>query len=72
VVVDHSTADGNGAFGAVATGANAILTVTNSTLINNGTGLGQLGSATVNTLVNNTINLNTTATSGTITSVALQ
>jgi hypothetical protein len=72
LVVDHSTADDNGAFGAVATGANATLTVTNSTLINNGTGLGQLSGATVNTLQNNVINLNTTPTSGTITSIPLQ
>jgi hypothetical protein len=72
LVVDHSTADSNGAFGSVATGANATLTVTASALINNGTGLGQLGSATVNTLQNNVINLNTTPTSGTITSIPLQ
>jgi len=69
VVIDHSTADASGAFGAVATGANASLLVTSSTLTNNTTGLGQLTGASVNTYQDNAISFNGTDTSGTITNL---
>jgi hypothetical protein len=71
-MIDRSTADNNGAFGAVATGAQAFMIITNSVLMGNGTGLAQQSSATVATLSNNTVNFNTTNTSGTITPIALK
>jgi len=46
--------------------------VTNSTLMGNGTGLAQQSDATVASTGNNTINFNTTNTSGTITPIALK
>jgi len=69
-MIDHSTAENNGVYGAVATGANAFMIVTNSTLMGNGTGLAQLSGATVASTGTNTINFNTTQTSGTITPIA--
>lgn len=67
-MIDRSTAQGNGAYGAVATGAQAFMIVSNSVLVHNGTGLAQLSGATVASTGNNTINFNTPNTSGTITS----
>ena len=43
--------------------------VTNSTLMRNGTGLAQLSGSTVASTGTNTINFNTTNTSGTITPI---
>ena len=71
-MIDRSTADNNGAFGAVATGAQAFMIVGGSTLMRNGTGLAQLSGATVATPGNNLINFNTTNTSGAITPIALK
>ena len=68
-MLDRSTAENNATYGAVATGSNAFMIVTNSTLMGNGTGLAQLSSATVASLGNNTINFNTTNISGTITAI---
>ena len=68
-MIDHSTAENNGVYGAVATGANAFMIVTNSTLMGNGTGLAQLSGATVASTGTNTINFNTTNTSGAITPI---
>ena len=69
-MIDHSTAENNGVNGAVATGAQAFMIVTNSTLMGNGTGLAQQSGATVTSTGTNTINFNTTNTSGTITPIA--
>jgi hypothetical protein len=71
-MIDHSTAENNGVYGAIATGAQAFMIVTNSTLMGNGTGLAQQSGATVASTGNNTINFNTTNTSGTITPIALK
>jgi len=71
-MIDHSTAENNGVNGAIATGAQAFMIVTNSTLMGNGTGLAQQSDATVASTGNNTINFNTTNTSGTITPIALK
>jgi len=68
-MIDHSTAENNGVNGAVATGLQAFMIVTNSTLMRNGTGLSQQSGATVASTGNNTINFNTTNTSGTITPI---
>ena len=69
-MIDHSTAENNGVYGAIATGAQAFMIVTNSTLMGNGTGLAQQSGATVASTGTNTINFNTTNTSGTITPIA--
>jgi hypothetical protein len=69
-MIDHSTAENNGVNGAIATGAQAFMIVTNSTLMGNGTGLAQQSAATVASTGTNTINFNTTNTSGTITPIA--
>jgi hypothetical protein len=69
-MIDHSTAENNGVNGAIATGAQAFMIVTNSTLMRNGTGLSQQSGATVASTGTNTINFNTTNTSGTITPIA--
>ena len=71
-MIDHSTAENNGVNGAIATGAQAFMIVTNSTLMGNGTGLAQQSAATVASTGTNTINFNTTNTSGTITPIALK
>jgi hypothetical protein len=71
-MIDHSTAENNGVNGAIATGAQAFMIVTNSTLMGNGTGLAQQSGATVASTGTNTINFNTTNTSGTITPIALK
>ena len=68
-MIDRSTAENNGAYGAVATGSNAFMIVTYSTLMGNGTGLAQQSGATVASTGTNTINFNTTNTSGTITPI---
>jgi hypothetical protein len=68
--ITRSTASGNGAFGAVATGAQAFVIVGGSSLTGNATGLAQLSGATVASYGNNEINFNTTNTSGTITPIA--
>jgi hypothetical protein len=69
-MIDHSTAENNGVNGAIATGAQAFMIVTDSTLMGNGTGLAQQSGATVTSTGTNTINFNTTNTSGTITPIA--
>ena len=66
-MIDHSTAENNGVYGAIATGAQAFMIVGSSTLMGNGTGLAQASGATVASYGNNGINFNTTPTSGTIT-----
>jgi len=71
-MIDHSTADNNGVYGAVATGAQAFMIVGSSTLMGNGTGLAQLSGATVASYGNNGVNFNTTNTSGTITPITLK
>jgi hypothetical protein len=71
-MIDRSTAENNGVNGAVATGSQAFMIVTNSTLMRNGTGLSQQSGATVASTGTNTINFNTTNTSGTITPIALK
>jgi hypothetical protein len=68
-MIDHSTAENNAVNGAVATGANAFMIVANSTLMGNGTGLAQQSGATVASTGTNTINFNTTNTSGAITPI---
>ena len=68
--IERSTATGNGAFGAVAVGAQSFMIVGNSSLIGNATGLAQQTGSTVATFGNNGINFNTTNTSGTITPIA--
>jgi hypothetical protein len=70
-MIERSTASGNGAYGAVATGAQAFMIATYSTLIGNGTGLAQLSGATVASTATNTINFNATNTSGSILTTAL-
>lgn len=70
-MIDRSTAQGNGVYGAVATGAQAFMIVSNSILASNGTGLSQQSGATVATYTNNGINFNlTNNTEGTITPIA--
>ena len=71
-MIDHSTAENNAAYGAVATGNDAFMIVTDSTLMGNGTGLAQQSGATVASTGTNTINFNTTNTSGTITPITLK
>ena len=66
-MIDHSTAENNGVYGAIATGAQAFMIVGSSTLMGNGTGLAQASGATVASYGNNGVNFNTTNTSGTIT-----
>jgi hypothetical protein len=66
-MIDRSTAENNGVYGAVATGAQAFMIVGGSTLMGNGTGLAQLSGATVASYGDNRVNFNTTPTSGTIT-----
>ena len=68
-MIDHSTAENNGVYGAIATGAQAFMIVGGSTLMGNGTGLAQSSGATVASYGNNGINFNTTNTSGTITPI---
>ncbi len=68
--VTRSSAFDNGSFGAVATGAQAFMIVSGSSLADNGTGLAQLNGATVATYTNNDVNFNTTNVSGTITTIA--
>ena len=67
--ITRSTGFNNGAFGAVATGAQAFMIVSGSSLTKNGTGLGQLDSSTVATYTNNDVNFNTVNVSGTITAI---
>ena len=71
-MIDRSTAENNGVYGAVATGAQAFMIVGGSTLMGNGTGLAQLSGATVASTGTNTINFNNGGnnTSGTITPIA--
>jgi hypothetical protein len=69
-MIDHSTPENDGTYGAVATGAPAFMIVTNSTQMGNGTGLAQQSGASVASTGTNTINFNTTNTSGTITPIA--
>jgi len=66
-MIDHSTAENNAVYGAVATGSQAVMIISNSTLMGNGTGLAQLSGSTVASTGTNTVNFNTTNTSGTIT-----
>ena len=68
--ITRSTAFNNGAFGAVATGAQAFMIVSGSSLTKNGTGLAQLNPSTVATYTNNDVNFNTTNVSGSITTIA--
>jgi len=68
--VTRSTAFDNGSFGAVATGAQAFMIVSGSSLTDNGTGLAQLSGSTVATYTNNDVNFNTTNVSGSITAIA--
>jgi hypothetical protein len=69
--ITRSSASGNGAFGAVATGAQAFMIVDGSSFTGNGTGLAQLSGSTVASYGNTAVNFNTTNTSGTITPIAL-
>jgi len=69
--VTHSVAFNNGAYGVVATGAEAFMIVDNSSLTKNGTGLAQLSDATVATYGNVAVNYNTTQITGTITPISL-
>ena len=71
-MIDRSTADNNGVLGTTAIGAQTTMIVTNSVLMGNGTGLAQASGALVATPTNNTINFNTTNTSGTITPITLK
>ncbi|MBV8849010.1 MAG: hypothetical protein JOZ16_05435 [Methylobacteriaceae bacterium] len=71
-MIERSTASGNGAYGAVASGAQAFMIATYSTLIGNATGLAQLAGSTVASTGTNTINFNTANKSGTITPIGLQ
>lgn len=66
-MIDRSTAENNGVYGAIATGAQAFMIVGSSTLMGNGTGLAQASGATVASYGNNGINFNTANTNGTIT-----
>src|SRR6266540_108875 len=68
--ITRSSAFNNGAFGAVATGAQAFMIVSGSSLTKNGTGLAQLSGSTVATYTNNDVNFNTTNVSGVITTIA--
>jgi hypothetical protein len=70
-MIEHSTASGNGTYGAVATGAQAFMIATYATLIGGGTGLAQLSGSTVAVTGTNTINFNTNNTAGTITPINL-
>ena len=68
VVVENCVISNNTSFGIVvtATGAGTEVDVSNSTVSGNGTGLAQVNGV-LSSRVNNTVRLNTTATSGTIT-----
>ena len=63
-MIDHSTAENNGVYGAVATGAQAFMIVGGSTLMGNGTGLAQLSGATVASYGDNRVNFNTSPPAG--------
>ena len=69
--VTRSVAHNNAAFGAVASGAQAFMIVSGSSLARNGTGLSQQSSSTVATYTNNDVNFNNggSNTSGTITNI---
>jgi hypothetical protein len=71
-IIDHSVAHNNGAYGAVASGAQAFMFVGDSVLAKNGTGLAQLNGSTVASYGNNAINFNVTNTNGAITAGALR
>ena len=68
----RSVAYANGASGAVASGAQAFLLVSGSSLTQNATGLLQTSGSTVASYGNNDINFNTTNTAGTITPAVQQ
>jgi len=68
--ITRSTGFNNGSFGAVATGAQAFMIVSGSSLTKNGTGLAQLSGSTVATYTNNDVNFNTTNVAGSITAIA--
>jgi hypothetical protein len=72
LTVDHSAAEENNGYGAVATGSTASMIVTDSTLVYNGIGLAQDAGSFVGDYANNAINFNTTATAGTITTLSKQ
>jgi hypothetical protein len=72
LVVDHSTASDNTLYGAVAVGSNAGMIVTDSTLIDNGTGLAQDSGAFVADYQNNAINFNGTNIAGSVTTLSKQ
>jgi hypothetical protein len=70
--ITRSSAFNNAAYGAVASGAQAFMIVSDSSLTANGTGLAQLSGATVATYGNNDINFNTTNVTGAITPIQRQ
>jgi len=69
--VTNSVAHNNASFGALATGAQAFMIVSRSSLARNGVGLAQQSGSTVATYTNNDINFNDGGnnTSGTITNI---
>jgi len=70
--ITHSSAFDNAAYGAVASGAQAFMIVSGSSLTGNGTGLAQIAGSTVASYGNNDVNFNTTNVSGTITPIQQQ
>ena len=70
-MIDHSTAQNNGAYGAVATGSQAFMILSNSTIVSNVTGVAQLSGSTVAMSGNSVVNFNATNITGTITSNGL-
>jgi len=69
--ITNSSAENNGAYGAVATGAQAFMILDRSSLTGNGTGLAQLNGSTVGSYGNNGVNFNANNIVGTITPVGL-
>jgi len=70
-MIDHSTAQNNAAYGAVATGSNAFMILNNSIIVDNATGVAQLNGSTVAMPGNNVVNYNSTNITGTITTLSL-
>jgi len=70
-MIDRCAAQNNGTYGAVATGSNAFMILSNSTIVSNATGVAQLSGSTVAMPGNNVVNFNTTNITGTITSISL-
>jgi hypothetical protein len=69
--ITHSSADGNGVYGAVATGAQAFIILDGASLTGNGTGLAQINGSTIGSYGNNGVNFNATNIVGTITPTGL-